>query len=262
MLIVERHQRLLEILRSEGSAALEDLASRLAVSVSTVRRDLDALETQGLLQRTHGGAVLREPSGITGANGTGGRGAFPDAFAARMTEQVQAKRAIGRHAASLVEPNMTLLMDAGSTVVYAAQQITVRPIQIVTTSLAIATHFANDEQVEITVVGGQLYPRTSAMVGAIARAALKELYADLCFMSLASIDESAGYNLNREQTRVEQVMLDQADTTVLLMDASKFGRRSLVKVCEIGRFNGIIADGRVDPYWDERFGDRLIVAPG
>ncbi len=253
MLIVERQQRLIEFLKERGSANLDALSTELGVSASTVRRDLDVLEQRGLLSRTHGGAVFRgaEPEPVAPP---------AHAFAARMAAQVDAKRAIGAAAAALVEPNMTLLLDAGSTVVYAAQQITVRPIQIVTTSLAITQLFANDEQAEVTVLGGQLYPRTSAMVGAITRRALGEVFADLCFMSLAGLDESAAYNINMAQTRVEQAMLEQADRTVLLMDASKFGRKSLVKVAELRKFDSVLADGAVEQGWRSSLGDRLVTA--
>ncbi|QDU72006.1 DeoR/GlpR family DNA-binding transcription regulator [Mucisphaera calidilacus] len=253
MLILERQQRLLDILKQRGSASLEMLSAELDVSVSTVRRDLDRLAERGLIERTHGGAVLLDTSPTTHSGQA-------TAFAGRMADNVEAKRAIGAAAARLIEPNMTILMDAGSTVVYAAQQITVRPIQIATTSLAIAQHFANDEQVEITVVGGKLYPRTSAMVGPLARQALRDLYADICFLSLAALDENAGYNLNTELTRIELAMMDQAERSVLLMDASKFGRRSLVRVAELDRFDEIITDAGVGDQWPASLGSRLTVA--
>ncbi|MEO0586039.1 MAG: DeoR/GlpR family DNA-binding transcription regulator [Planctomycetota bacterium] len=256
MLILDRQQRVLDILREAGSASLEQLSTQLSVSVSTVRRDLDRLADQGLVERTHGGAIPLTTPGTAAPSH-----AAPDtAFAARMADHVDAKRAIGREVAKIVEPNMTLLMDAGSTVVYAAEQITVRPIQIATTSLAIAQLFANDDQVEVTVAGGKLYPRTAAMVGPLTRAALKDLYADLCLMSLAAMDQTAGYNLNLEQTRVEQSMMQQADRSVLLMDSGKFGRRSLVKVAPIADFDQIITDSSVAPHWPTHLGDRLTVA--
>lgn len=252
MLILERQQRILEILRQRGSASLELLSTELDVSVSTVRRDLDRLAESGRIERTHGGAVLIETTTVTPSGQA-------TAFAGRMADQVEAKRAMGAAAARLVRPNMTLSMDAGSTVVYAAQQMAVRPIQIVTTSLAIAQHFANDEHVEITVSGGRLYPRTSAMVGPLARQTLRDLYADLCFVSLAALDENAGYNLNTELTRIELAMMEQAERTVLLMDSSKFGRRSLVKVAAMDRFDLIITDSGVGDEWRDRFGERLVV---
>lgn len=252
MLIVERQSRLLELVRRKQVAELAELCDELSVSASTVRRDLEALEDKGLVRRTHGGAIF-----------TGDAEAKPSAVNAlksRMLENITAKQVIGDYAAAMVKPHMTLLMDAGSTVVYTAQAITVRPIQVVTNSLTIANHFAEDDQVELIQVGGNLYPRTGAMVGPLARQSLSELHADLCFFSLAGIDEHAAYNINIEMARVEQMMMQRANQSVMLMDSTKFGRKSLVKVCDVGDVNHIITDATIDPVWRKLIGDRLTVA--
>jgi DeoR/GlpR family transcriptional regulator of sugar metabolism len=166
MLIVERHERVLELLRQRKTAQLEDLARELEVSASTVRRDLEQLEARGLVERTHGGVIYRgqrptEPGSVTAAT----------ALAERMNEQVEAKLAIGTAAAALIQPQMTVLMDGGSTVIYAARQIKARPIQVVTNSLSIANLFVDDDQVELLIIGGSLYPRTSVTLGPVARVA-------------------------------------------------------------------------------------------
>lgn len=242
----------MEIIQRKQAAQLMELCEDLGVSVSTVRRDLETLEQQGKIERTHGGAIYR---------GQAAPGAPQSrALASRMTENVKAKQTIARHAAGLVQPHMTLLMDAGSTVVFAAQAITARPIQVVTSSLTIANHFAEDEQVELTLIGGNLYPRTGAIVGPLARQSLRELFADLCFFSLAGIDADAAYNINLEMARVEQMMMERADRSVMLMDATKFGRRSLVKVCDVSAVDLTVTDASIDAAWVDRMGDGLVVA--
>ena len=248
MLIIERHNRLLEILREQKTADLDSLAGALNVSASTVRRDLDALEQQGLVERTHGGAVFR------------GQRKHPIAFAERLTEQVDAKKLIGRYAAAMVQSNMTVLLDGGSTVYYAAQQITARPLQVVTNALNIANLFADDEQVELLVPGGALYPRTGVLVGPIATAALSDLHADLLLFSVAGVFDDDAYNLNIDQAEVERVMLRQAARSVMLMDSSKFGRKSLARVCSVEDVELIISDPGISERWATRLGDRLIVA--
>jgi DeoR/GlpR family transcriptional regulator of sugar metabolism len=249
MLIVERQQRLLEILREQKSADLDSLSERVGVSASTVRRDLDALEKQGLVERTHGGAVFRGPR------------AHPIAFDERMNVQVDAKRAIGRYAASLVEPQMTVLLDGGSTVFYAAQQIAARPLQVVTNSLTVANLFANDEQVDVVLVGGSLYPRTAVLVGPLATGCLADLHADLLLFSVAGVFDDDCYNLNLDQAEVEKVMLRQAARGVLLMDSSKFGRKSLARVCSLEQVDVLVTDAAISERWSKRLGDRLVVAP-
>lgn len=252
MLIVERQSRLLEIIKRRQVAELAELCTELDVSISTVRRDLEALEARGVVQRTHGGVIYRgetldKPGPV-------------NALASRMNESIQAKEAIARYAASLVQPQMTVFMDAGSTVIYAARAITVRPIQVVTTSLSIANHYADDERVELTLTGGNLYPRTGAMVGTLARQCLSELHADLCLFSVAAIDEHAAYNINLEMARVEQMMMQRANRNVMLMDATKFGRKSLVKVCGVDEVDVTVTDASIGKAWVDRLGDRLVVA--
>ncbi|MBI1374881.1 MAG: DeoR family transcriptional regulator [Phycisphaera sp.] len=248
MLIVERHQRIIDLLREQNAADLETLSETLGVSASTVRRDLERLEQQGVIERTHGGAVYR------------GHKRQPVAFDERVTENVDAKKAIGRYAASLVQPGMTLLMDGGSTVYYAASQVTARPLQVVTNALTIASLFANDEQVELIVVGGALYPRTGVLLGPLASAALSSLHADLFLFSVAGIFDDEAYNLNIEQAEVERVMLRQAARSVMLMDSTKFGRKSLARVCSSDDVELIVTDSGISEKWTRRFGERLVVA--
>ncbi len=248
MLIVERHGRLLDMLRQQQSAQLETLGEALGVSLSTVRRDLEALEERGLVERTHGGAIYRGPQ------------RHSVVLADRMHEQIEAKRAIGRHAASLVQADTTILLDGGSTVYFAAQQITARPIQVVTNSLSIAALFSDDEQVELLVIGGNLYPRTGVLLGPIATRCLADLHADLLMFSLAGIYDDAVYNQNLVMAEVEQVMMQQAARSVLLMDSSKFGRKSLARVCGVDDVELIITDSGISPRWPRQLGDRLVIA--
>jgi len=269
MLIVERQQRLLDHLRERGAAGLDALAGALDVSTSTIRRDLEALEREGLVERTHGGAVYRGPRKPGEADGNGGGQSV--ALTQRMQAQVDAKQAIGRAAADLVQPQMTLILDGGSTVIFAARQITARPIQVVTNSLSVAGVFKDDDQAEVVLVGGDLYPRTEVTTGPIATGTLADLHADLLLFSLAGIDTdpsddaapgggASAYNINLDMARVEQVMMQQAARSVLLMDHTKFGGRSLVRVCGLHEVDQVITDAALDPAWRDTLGDRLRVA--
>lgn len=254
MLIVQRQQRMLELLKARRTAGLDELSRELGVSASTVRRDLEALERRGAVERTHGGAVYK------GEPRTNGGGSASPSLKTRMGENVAAKRAIGAAAANMVEPNMTVLLDGGSTVILAAQQMTARPIQVVTNSLSIAQHFKDDESAEVVLAGGTLYPRTEVTTGALCRGTLAELHADIAFMSLAGIFGNDAFNINMAMANVEQVMMHQATRCVLLMDASKFGRRSLARVASLDAFDQIITDSAIEDVWRQRLGDRLVVA--
>lgn len=252
MLIVERQQRILEILQQRGSAQLDDLARQLEVSSSTVRRDLEALEQQGVVERTRAGAIFKGETNRTSTEPS-------IELQERMQEHVAQKMAIGQYAAGLVEPNMTVLLDGGSTVVYAARQIEARPLQVVTSSLSIANYFADDDDVELALIGGTLYPRSGVLVGPMATGCLAELHANLLLFSLAGIDGDDCYNQNLAMAQVEQVMLQQAATSVLLMDSSKFGRRSLTRVCGLGEVDSIVTDQGIAGDWQQRIGPKLVV---
>jgi DeoR/GlpR family transcriptional regulator of sugar metabolism len=264
MLIVERQDRLVELLRDRGAGELDELAEAVGVSASTVRRDLEALEQRGLVRRTHGGAVLvnqgtdadplpAKPQAAAGSSAPG------EALAARMTERVEAKRAIGAVAAAMVQPQMTVLLDGGSTVVYAATQIVARPIQVVTNSLTIAQHFKDDDQVELLLLGGELYPRTEVTLGPIAAGTLAELHADLLLVSLAGIWGDAAFNINLDMARLERLMMQQAARSVLLMDQSKFGRKSLVRVCGLDEVDAVVTDTPPPAEYAATLGERLTV---
>lgn len=272
MLIVERQHRVLEILRERRAAELEELARELNVSVSTIRRDVDALVKNGYADRTHGGAMIRTdalipvatPSAIAlpshaaeAIAATGGPGVV---LSERMSQHIDAKLAIGRYAASQVQPHMTVLLDGGSTVIYAARQIVARPLQIVTNSLSIANLFSDDDQIELLLLGGTLYPRTGVTVGPITTGCLADLYADLAIFSLAGIHDDAAFNINLPMAQVEQLMIRQAARSLMLMDATKFGRRSLVRVCGLGEVDQIVTDEAVTANWRESIGERLVVA--
>ncbi|QQE11931.1 DeoR/GlpR transcriptional regulator [Planctomycetota bacterium] len=253
MLIVERQQKLLELMRRHKTMQLDDLANNLQVSSSTVRRDLEALEKEGYVQRTRAGAIY------TGSD-TSIESSPTFALAARMTESIAAKKAIARVAAGMIEPAMTVLLDGGSTVIYTAQEISVRPLQIVTNSLTIANQFKDEDQVELALTGGVLYPRTEVTVGPIACNALKNLHADILFFSLAGFDDDAFFNINMSMTEIEHQMMEQASRKIALMDSSKFGRKSLSKVCSSADIDYVITDAGIDPSYKAQLGDKLIIA--
>lgn len=263
MLIVERQQRVLQMLQQRKAMELDELARELAVSASTIRRDLDALERKGIVERTHGGAVYKgnDIAVVEPINSPPESNQPKVVLTERMQEEVDAKKAIGRYVAAQVQPHMTVILDGGSTVIYAAKQITARPLQVVTNSLAIANLFAEDEQVELLIIGGSLYPRTGVMVGSFATGCLADLYADLTLFSLAGIYDDAAFNLNLAMAQVEQLMIRQAAKSVLLMDSSKFGRQSLVRVCGLNEVDQIVTDEAISDEWRTRMGDRLSVAP-
>src|SRR5688572_4299390 len=131
MIIAERKTRLRELLARRGMSDLDSLAAELRVSQSTVRRDVDAMVDEGVVQRTHGGVIW-----IGDRNNS--PGTRPYAFDQRMGYEMDAKRQIARAARALVQPGETILLDGGTTTFYLAEELIALPLQIVTNSLPIA----------------------------------------------------------------------------------------------------------------------------
>lgn len=253
MLIAQRQSRLQELISRRGMSDLETLADELGVSQSTIRRDIEAMEQRGLVQRTHGGVVW-----------VGQGETFPYVFDERRSMQTQAKQRIGLAAAELVRPGQTILIDGGTTTCALAEQLVGRTVQIITNSLPIAAMFQNSDRTELILTGGLLYPRHGVLLGPIAESALSGLHAQVMFMSVAGVHDGRLYNQNLLQVTSQRRMMDQSQQVVLLLDSSKFGQKALAELCDLSAVDLLICDAQ--PPADEcrrieQAGCRLLVAP-
>jgi DeoR family fructose operon transcriptional repressor len=236
MLIAERQSRLQELLARRGISDLDTLARELSVSNSTVRRDVEILEQKGLVNRTHGGVIW------TGDKNSSPR---PYAFDQRTEYRADAKRLIAKAARQLIQSGQTVLLDGGTTTFYLAQELLGLHIQLVTNSLPIATLFANDENIELIVTGGLVYPRYGVLLGPTAEQMLGTIHPKSMFFSVAGIHESGLYNQNLLLVEAEKKMMDQAQEVILLADSSKFGQQALVKLCEMNDVDIIVSDSEL-----------------
>lgn len=235
MLIAERQSRLKDLLARRGMSDLDSLAAELQVSQSTVRRDIEMLETAGLVERTHGGVIWVADK----RDGGGGR---PYAFDQRMGYRLDAKQQIARAARRLVRPGQTVLIDGGTTTYYLCQQLLGVPMQIVTNSLPIANLFLNDDHVEVVLTGGQMYPRYGVLLGPLVESFLASIHATTLFLSAAGIHHGAAYNQNMLLVSAEQQMMRQVQQVVLLADGSKFGQQALSKLCGLDEVDVVVSD--------------------
>jgi DeoR/GlpR family transcriptional regulator of sugar metabolism len=234
MLIPERQSRLKELLGRRGLADLDTLAAELGVSQSTVRRDVEMLQQAGLVERTHGGVIW---IGEKTAGGT-----RPYAFDQRMSYHVDVKRQIARAARKLVQPGQTVLIDGGTTTFYFAQELLGITLQLVTNSLPIANLFLNDENVELILTGGLMYPRYGVLLGPMAEEALAAIHTKTLFLSVAGIHEGQLYNQNTLLVQAELRMMSQAQEIVLLVDSGKFGQQALSRLGPLNEINVVVSD--------------------
>lgn len=236
----ERRQQLSEVLARRGFADLSVLADELGVSESTVRRDLTQLEEEGVVRRTHGGAVFVSDR-FSALN-----------YSAREMTAVAEKQAIGRAVAELIGDGKTVLIDGGTTTFQVARHLLSRSLQVVTNSLPIANVLSSASNVELTFVGGYIYPRTGVALGPIALQMLGSLHAGKAIISLAGITEEGLFNANLLMVEAEQRMMDAADEVIVAADSSKFGRKALARICGLDRIHRVVSDDRLAPQWQAR----------
>jgi DeoR family transcriptional regulator, fructose operon transcriptional repressor len=251
MLAEERRNRLLELVRHKGFAALPDLAGELQVSESTIRRDLEHLEETGAAKRTHGGVFY-----------TGSSPTLPH-FEERQPGQWDKKRAIARCVEKLIADGDTLLLDGGTTTYELARLLVGRHLQVVTNSLPVATLFASNITTDLVLIGGYVYPRTGVSLGPHANKMLASLSVRRTVLSVAGINERGFYNSNVLLVETEQAMLKAADEVIVVADSSKFGHQSLAHLCPWDAVSCLVVDDGLSPEWRrkiEKTKVRLIIA--
>lgn len=226
----ERQYRISEFLQQAEFASLEEIARHVDASVSTVRRDLTLLEASGGIRRTHGGArvVIPHSDEFT--------------FSARDTHQLAEKEAIGRACAELIAPNQSVILDAGTTVYHVARYLESKAPQIVTNSLPVANLFASANRLEVVLSGGVIYPRLGVLVGPLAVEAFRNMHADVAIMSAGGLSPEGITNSHGLLIDIQRAMIEAASKVIFCFDHTKFGRRSVLPLCELESVDVIVTD--------------------
>lgn len=209
MLSAERRQLILEQLHREKKVLSSELSTVLNVSEDTIRRDLRELAELGLLQRVHGGALLPSPATAS--------------YADRQKQAPQEKEVIARAAAKLVRPGQIVILDGGTTTLQVARHL---PLDlhatIVTNSPPISIALAEYPNIEVVMLGGQLYKKALVNVGAATIEALRMIRADLCLLGVCSLHPEIGISVtNLNEAHVKRAMISRAAEVVGLVTAAK-----------------------------------------
>jgi DeoR family transcriptional regulator of aga operon len=221
-----RRRAIAERLRAHGVSSVADLEQEFQVSSMTIRRDLRELDRQGLVKRTHGGAVAP------------GLAAHEDSFRQRLAIGVGVKQRLALAAASLVEPEETMFIDSSSSAYYAAREILARgiPAAIITNSVPVMQLFSSaDVNVELTGVGGWLRRLTLSFVGPAAVRMVREHFADKALISVKGLtDDGSLTDPDPLECEVKRAMIERAEESILLLEAEKLSARGshLIAGCE------------------------------
>ena len=237
MLIPDRRRRVLAEVRRHGSASIEQLAAALAVSSSTIRRDMSELEQAGMLRRTHGGAVVtttgdpdEPPPRAPGGNGRGDR-------------DDTAKARIARRAASMVDDGSTVMLVAGSTTGAMVPALFDRQLTVVTNGLEIAHGLRHAPHISVIVLGGYLHREQMTLLGPMTLAAMSAVHVDVMMAGAWGVDPETGVTGNKiSQAGDHDPMLRHTDRLVVLADASKIGRRGPTLFTGMDRVHTLVTD--------------------
>lgn len=239
LLPAQRRQRIVEFLRRHGAVTLQQLAHSLRVSLSTLRRDLDQLAGEGIVDRAHGGALLRHQAYSTFE---------PDAQAASELSPAE-KQAIGALAAAALQPHQSVIMDSGSTVLEAARAAIARriPLVIVTNDLAIAQLASASPHVQLHVLGGTLRAGSNTLIGQTVLDAARAIHADVLLLGAHALTEGIVSETTLDVAAVKHALLASAASKRLLVDASKFRPRAFARICDVSEIDEVITDDGATP---------------
>lgn len=237
MIVDERRSRILQITEQLGFVSLQRLVSEVGASESTIRRDLEFLDSAGLIQRTRGGAsFLGDPQSD---------------FDSRRHRASLEKQQIARRAAELISPGETVLLDGGTTTLEVARHLTGKTVQVVTNSLPIASLLMNRPEIELIFIGGYVYPKTGVALGEQSVEALKRMHANRLVMSTGGVTAEGLFNSNALLVETERQMIRAADRVTLVADSTKFGQRALSMLCPLNDVDELITDQGMSEEWQQ-----------
>ncbi len=235
MLAPERQRVILDLLARQGSVRVARLAAGFHVTQETVRRDLERLERDGRLLRSHGGAVPLDLD----------RTELP--LDVRETVHLKQKQAIAAHAAAGISEGHVIALDASSTARELARLLPDIPLTVVTNSLAVAVVLLDRSRIRVVVTGGVLDGPSRSFVGEMAREILDRFHFTRAFISCQGIDLERGLSVTAdEQAGIKRRMIALADEAVLLADSSKFGVKAVEFFAKVADVDAIITDPGTD----------------
>ena len=236
MFALERQKKIMEILISEGAVSVNRLSTELSVTEETVRRDLEKLEKQGSLKRTHGGAVPVDEN------------TYEASLEKRKATNIEAKQKIAKIAAREIKEGDTIFLDASTTTFFMAKEIkSMRNITVITNSLRVIVELDASEHIKVISVGGVL-SNNQSFVGTLAENSIAENYvASKVFFSSKGITAEVGIlESNEQECGIKKKMLKNSKHKYYLCDKSKMGGVGFVKLAQLDEIDCLITDAQPD----------------
>lgn len=231
-----RAQRIRERLLLDGEVEFSALAAEFGVSEMTVRRDIDALESEGLVRKVIGGAIalskISEPT-----------------FEARASLDMASKQHVADYAVSQLSPHETIVLDSGSTALAVARTIRGRDLAltVITPSLLVATELRAEPDTTILLTGGLLRPGELSLIGIEAVESFRRYNCDTFIMGVAGVHARRGFtDYHRDESAVKRAAIEASDRLIVLADRSKVGRAHLSSIAPLSAAEIIVTDAAAD----------------
>ncbi|WP_308465978.1 DeoR/GlpR family DNA-binding transcription regulator [Rathayibacter soli] len=250
---VERQRAISEAVMAEGAVRIEQLAERFDISLMTVHRDLDELESRGLLRKSRGVATAQSSSLVESS----------DVY--RSGQQLAEKRALARAAMEFIDPGQSIFLDDSTTVQQMAGLLPGKtPLTVITNVLTLLNELHGVRGISLVALGGNYYNWCSAFMGRMTNEAIAKLRADVLVMSTAAITDDTCFFQTPETVDTKRAMFDSAAIRILVTDRTKFQKRALHALVHLTEFDVVIVDAataKADIARMRSQGIRVVVAP-
>jgi DeoR family fructose operon transcriptional repressor len=240
LLAEERRFRIREILSRERSVAASELIRTLGVTAATIRRDLAVLEQEGVLERSHGGAVSRTS-----------RTNFQPSYEALGRSNRAEKQAIAREAERLILDGETIFLEASTSVLELARRLLRRNrLNVITNSPPIVDELQRSQHVSVISTGGELQKDIFYLSGVWAQRALSEIRVDKAVLGVRAIDPAYGISTaSQAEAQIKKMILKSARVSIALADHSKFGNQGFAYVGPVTDIDILVTDSFTDPQY-------------
>ncbi len=234
----ERQKKILKLLDSDNQASVKKLAEELGVSTVTIRQDLTFLESEGLLKRVHGGAVMEDA----------------DDIASRLGVNYEKKLRIARKVASLINDGDTILIESGSANALLARELSNRNVTIITTNVYIARQFRKEGEATVILTGGLYQQESETLVGKITKYCIDQINYDKAFIGIDGYTSETGFT-SRDLFRAEvsSHIISKCGDVFIVTDSSKFGKTGLTNICFSRDIHHIATDSELDSKYVAEF---------
>lgn len=238
MFKTERRDKIIELLKKQQRATVKELSEMLGVSEATLRTDLQSMEEEGLLQRTHGGAVLQTEAQTE------------TSFDVREKKNPEEKMAIAAKAAELVDSGQCILLDASSTALELARRLKKMPIRliVVTSGIPAALELRENPGITVILIGGVLRLGSFAIEGTLGTNILQQINVDTMFASARGFTIEDGLtDFNVYEVELKKEMVKASRRLIVLLDYSKLGKSSISSFARTSEIDTIITDSKASP---------------